>query len=121
MYSEWFDHYETPDLNGVYQRRNTSKPDAPVTYSLYRRGWHVDCATPEEAARAVERECLSALLPKLTSFKIGVDKRPTIQWRGLAERPVGLKPEPSDKYDNILSRWQPQGEFRSALWTDECD
>ncbi len=103
MYSEWLDHHIKPDVNGVYQRRNTSKPDSPITYSLYKRGWHVDCATPEEAARAVEKQCLSSLLPRVTSFKIGIDKLPTIQWRGLVNKPAGLKPETSDKYDKI---WQ---------------
>jgi hypothetical protein len=101
MYSEWFDHHVKPDLNGVYQRRNPDKPNTTITYSLYRRGWHVDCATPDEAARAVEKENYSALVGKLITFRIGGDKIPTIQWRGLAKMPIGIKVETSDKYGNF--------------------
>jgi len=103
-FSEWFASYVKPELNGVYQRRNPDDPKSPITYSLYRRGWHVDCATPEEAAVVIEMASWSSLTngsPRLKTFIIGKDRMPSREWRGLAKQPPGMKAEFSDKYSRI--------------------
>lgn len=101
--TEWKSCKEKPDLNGVYQCRDLSKPDAPYTYSLYRCGWHVDCATKNEAALAKEKRAVRKLLGMglelREMFKINAEN--DIQWRGLAKRPPGIPAESSDKWTKL--------------------
>lgn len=99
-YSEWREHGDKPDLNGIYQRRDLSKPDAPHKYSLYRNGWHVECDTIKEAYYSIERHSGSPFMGgPLKSFTLS-EGMPAqkLQWRGLAKPPKGMKFENSDKW-----------------------
>jgi hypothetical protein len=99
-FSDWLSCNDKPYLNGVYQCRDLSKPDSPITYSLYRKGWHVDCATKEEAARSIEKRAGRKLqgmgLELREMFKVNAAN--DIQWRGLAKRPPGAIAEVNDNW-----------------------
>jgi len=72
---------------GCINGRNPDDSNSPITYSLCRRGWHVDCATPEEAAVVIEMASRSSLTnesPRLKILIIGKDRMPSREWRGLA-------------------------------------
>ena len=102
-YSEWHDHGDKPDLNGIYQRRDLSEPDVPNKYSLYRNGWHVECDTIKEAYYSIEKHRGPSLNYEMKgttkSLKIGGNMiAKNLQWRGLAEKTTGMKYESSDKW-----------------------
>lgn len=102
--SEWHSRSLKPDFNGVYECRNLSKPDSAHTYCLYKNGWHVDCETIEAAYRSTEKFRHNSVFkgtPKVIIFGLEVEERPILQWRGLANKPRGLKIEASDKWTYI--------------------
>jgi hypothetical protein len=102
-FTEWFDHWEKPDFNGVYQCRFSAKPD-DTKYHLYRNGWHAGCDTPEEAEKVVEKFYPPLDVEIRNGSKVLVvgrnaKKESAWQWRGLAEKPKGeYRFEASDKY-----------------------
>jgi len=99
--TDWMSQTEKPDYNGVYERKNLSKPGSLETYCLYRNGWHVDCETIEAAAQSREKPGLNYSRTEGGLRVIEIGKGPNMQWRGLANRPKGIKIEISDKYKYI--------------------
>lgn len=102
-YSKWHGRNERPDYNGVYEWMDLSKPDAPTTYRLYKKGWHIDCNTIDAAYRSTEKHNESPFnfetRGSTKALKMGgVIESPKFQWRGLAKQPRGMKIEGSDKW-----------------------
>lgn len=105
-FSEWTNQNEKPDFNGVYQFRDTSKPDGTFTYSLYKNGWHVECATIEDAYRATAKagsdKELHEVIGTSKVFKVNRYGTPNIlEWRGLAKITEGETYTQSDKWSRI--------------------
>ncbi len=101
---------EKPDYEGVYECRDASVPNAPITFCLYKDGWHVGYETIEAARRATEKFVKPSIefeiRGRVKVWTVGKNtedqnNEPKWEWRGLAKKPSDWKIVASDKWKKV--------------------